>query len=48
MWLFTKLKLGRDPPPDYKPYKIQFKMAPNTLEEYQRAVDNYTSILLVR
>ena len=48
MWMFTKMKLGRDPPPDFKPYKIQFQMAPKSLEVFQRAVDHYTSILLVR
>ena len=48
MWMFTKMKLGRDPPPDFKPYKIQFQMAPKSLEVYQHAVDHYTSILLVR
>ena len=48
MWMFTKMKLGRDPPPEFKVYKIQFQMAPKSLEAYQHAVDHYTSILLVR
>ena len=46
--MFTKMKLGRDPPPEFKVYKIQFQMAPKSLEAYQHAVDHYTSILLVR
>merc|ERR1711963_876751 len=52
MWLFTKMGTGEQPEVvDQNPgavYKVQYRMAPRNLEEFNKAVASYTNIILVR
>ena len=48
MWMFTKIKTGKEPPAGKPTYMIQYHMSPTTVSSFKRAVSHYESIILVR
>ena len=48
MWMFTKIETGKEPPAGKPTYTIQYRMSPQTVSKFRKAVSTYDSILLVR
>ena len=48
MWMFTKIRTGRELPPGEPTYRIQYHMSPRNISSYYSAVTSYNNILLVR
>ena len=46
--MFTKIETGKEPPAGKPTYTIQYRMSPQTVSKFLKAVSTYDSILLVR